>query len=75
MYITNNNGPKTEPCGTPNVLVSRGKWTPNTGDTLTINGIFTFYDSIFVFKNYNILILYDYKYYCDFKIIFNLLIP
>ena len=26
------------------------------------------------FKNYNILILYDYRYYCDFKIVFNLLI-
>ena len=31
----------------------------------------TFYDSIFVFKNYNILILYDYRYYCDFNILFN----
>ena len=33
----------------------------------------TFYDSLFVFKNYNILILYDNKYYCDFKfyLIFN----
>ena len=29
------------------------------------------YDSLFVFKNYNILILYDYRYYCDFKIVFN----
>ena len=34
----------------------------------------TFYDSIFLFKNYNILILYDYKYYCDFKMLFNLFI-
>ena len=37
--------------------------------------VLTFYDSLFVFKNYNILILYDYRYYCDFKILFNLLIP
>ena len=26
------------------------------------------------FKNYMILILYDYRYNCDFKILFNLLI-
>ena len=45
---------------------------PNT-DTLTINGLI-FYDTLFVFKNYNILILYDYRYYYDFKILFNLLI-
>ena len=51
-----------------------GKWTAPNTDTLTIN-VLTFYDSLFLFKNYNILILYDYKYYCDFKIIFNLLIP
>ena len=37
--------------------------------------VLTFYDSLFVFKNYNILILYDYRYYCDFRILFNLLIP
>ena len=37
--------------------------------------VLTFYDSLFVFKNYNILILYDYRYYCDFKIVFKLLIP
>ena len=30
------------------------------------------YDLIFVFKNYNILILYNYSYYCDFKILFNI---
>ena len=32
------------------------------------------YDSLFLFKNYDILILYDYRYYCDFKIVFNILI-
>ena len=32
------------------------------------------YDSIFVFKNYIILILYDYKCYCDFTILFNICI-
>ena len=32
------------------------------------------YDSLFLSKNYNILILY-YKYYCDIKIVFNLFIP
>ena len=32
------------------------------------------YDSLFLFQNYNILISYDYRYYCDFKIVFNLLI-
>ena len=37
-------------------------------------------NALFVFKNYNILILYDYRYYVyftyyDFKILFNLLIP
>ena len=37
--------------------------------------VLTFYDSLILFKNYNILILYDYKYYCDFKIIFDHLIP
>ena len=37
--------------------------------------ILTFDDSLFVFKNYNVLIVYDYRYYCDFKIVFNLLIP
>ena len=37
--------------------------------------VFTFCDSLFLFKNYNILILYDYRYYCDFKILFNILIP
>ena len=37
--------------------------------------VLTFYESLFLFKNYNILILYDYRYYCDFKILFNLLIP
>ena len=36
--------------------------------------VLTFYDSIFVFKKYNILILYDYKYYCDFKIVLNIFI-
>ena len=30
--------------------------------------VLTFYDSIVLFENYNILILYDYRYYCDFKI-------
>ena len=37
--------------------------------------VLTSYNSLFLFKNYNILILYDYRYYCDFKILFNLLIP
>ena len=37
--------------------------------------VLTFYDSLVLFKNYNILILYDYRYYCDFKILFNILIP
>ena len=37
--------------------------------------VLTIYDSLFVFKNYNILILYDYRYYCDFNILFNILIP
>ena len=37
--------------------------------------VLTFYESLFLFKNYNILILYDYGYYCDFNILFNLLIP
>ena len=37
--------------------------------------VLTFYDSLFLFKNYNILILYDYRYYCNFKILFNILIP
>ena len=37
--------------------------------------VLTFYDSLFVLKHYNILILYDYRYYCDFKILFNFLIP
>ena len=32
-------------------------------------------DSLFLFKNYNILIFYDYRYYCDFKMLFNPLIP
>ena len=36
--------------------------------------VLTYYDSIFVFKNYNILILYDYRYYCDFIILFNIVI-
>ena len=36
--------------------------------------VLTFYDSIFVFKNYNILILYDYRYYYDFIIEFNIFI-
>ena len=31
--------------------------------------VLTLYDSLFVFKNYKILILYDYRYYCDFKIL------
>ena len=33
-------------------------------DTFIINGI-NIYNSIFLFINYNILILYDYRYYCD----------
>ena len=33
--------------------------------------VLTFDDSLFLFKNYNILILYDYRYYCDFKMLFN----
>ena len=37
--------------------------------------VLTFYEYLFVFKNYNILILYDHRYYCDFTILFNLLIP
>ena len=37
--------------------------------------VLTFDDSLFLFKNYNILILYDYRYYCDFNILFNILIP
>ena len=37
--------------------------------------VLTFYDSLFLIKNYNILILYDYRYYCEFNILFNLLIP
>ena len=36
--------------------------------------VLTYYDTIFVFENYNILILYDYRYYCDFKMLFNLFI-
>ena len=36
--------------------------------------VLTFYDSIFLLKNYNILILYYYRYYCDFTILFNLFI-
>ena len=34
----------------------------------------SFYDLIFVFKNYNIFRIYDYKYYCDFIMLFNLFI-
>ena len=30
--------------------------------------VLIFYDSIFVFINYNILILYDYRYYRDFNL-------
>ena len=33
--------------------------------------VLKFYNSIFVFKNYNLLILYDYRHYCDFKMLFN----
>ena len=47
----------------------KGKVDSNT-ETLTINGL-NFYDSIFAFKNCNILILSGYRYYCDFKIVFN----
>ena len=36
--------------------------------------ILTCYDSILLFKNYNILTLYDYRYHCDFKILFNIFI-
>ena len=36
--------------------------------------VLIFDDSLFVLKNNNKLILYDYKYYCDFKILFNLII-
>ena len=41
---------------------------------------YTLYNShfmthIFLFKKYNILILYEYRYYCDFNILFNFLIP
>ena len=36
--------------------------------------VLTFYDSLVLLTNYNILILYDYRYYYDFKIVFNLLI-
>ena len=32
------------------------------------------YDKISLFKNYNLLILYDYRYYCDFKIVLNICI-
>ena len=32
------------------------------------------YESIFVITNYNILILYEYSYYYDFNILFNLFI-
>ena len=39
-------------------------------DTLTINGL-NFYDYLFLLKNYNILILYDYRYYCDLKLSLN----
>ena len=35
----------------------------------------THYFYHYFIKNYNILILYDYRYYCNFKIVFNLLIP
>ena len=42
-------------------------------ETLTIM-VLTINDSIFIFKNYNILILSDYRYYCDFKIVLNLFI-
>ena len=34
-------------------------------DTLTINGLNILCLNIII-KNYNILILYDYRYYCDF---------
>ena len=37
--------------------------------------VLTFYDSLLLFENYNILILYDYRYFCDFKMLINLLIP
>ena len=36
--------------------------------------LFNNISTLFVFKNNNILILYDYRYYCDFKIVFNLFI-
>ena len=29
--------------------------------------VLTIYYSLFLFKNYNILIVYDYRYYCDFN--------
>ena len=31
--------------------------------------------TIIFIQNYIIFVLYDYRYYCDFKIVFNLLIP
>ena len=34
--------------------------------------VLTCYDSIFLLKNYNILILYEYKYYVDLTFLFNL---
>ena len=37
--------------------------------------VLTFYDSLFLYKNYHKLILYDYRYYYDFKMLFNILIP
>ena len=37
--------------------------------------VLTFYDSLFLFKIYNNLLFYDYRYYCDFEIVSNILIP
>ena len=33
---------------------------------IDIKMVLTLYDSLFLFKNYNLLILYDYRYHCDF---------
>ena len=49
------------------------KCTPNT-DNLTIYGIFNILGLNICIRKYNLLILYDYRYYCNFNILFNLCI-
>ena len=36
--------------------------------------VLTFYNYIFILKNYNTFILYDYRYYCYINILINLVI-